>query len=395
MNKKLGILADIHYGKSSSEVLLEDGAYPIVGTGGIYGQARKAMFSSAVVVPRKGSLGNPQLIEIPFWPVDTTYAVLPKKNVNIRWLYYCLLNFDLTKLNEATGVPSISRDWLSKVEFDDPGYYQQQKICDILFTIDQTIAHTEALIQKYQQIKAGLMHDLFTRGITSDGQLRPPREEAPELYQETAIGWIPREWTVSSCSDLFSIDSGITLGPHRRPNRNPHPYLRVANVFREKITVDDISKLEASDEEAGRYRLNKYDLLLVEGHANRQEIGRCAMVFNNSEGMLFQNHLFRLRAIILDSWYALFLLNSHLSRGYWEMKCSTSSGLNTINKRMLSNMPLCVPRPEEQILIATLIKSHNQKLAMEATKLNKLLLLKSGLMHDLLTGKVPVTISES
>jgi type I restriction enzyme, S subunit len=37
MNKKLGILADIHYGKSPSEVLLEDGAYPIVGTGGIYG----------------------------------------------------------------------------------------------------------------------------------------------------------------------------------------------------------------------------------------------------------------------------------------------------------------------------------------------------------------------
>jgi type I restriction enzyme, S subunit len=301
----------------------------------------------------------------------------------------------LHRRSQGSTFLAIGSNDLKLFPIPDISLARQQKIASILETIDKAIAHTEALIQKYQQIKAGLMHDLFTRGITSDGQLRPPREEAPELYQETAIGWIPREWTVSSCSDLFSIDSGITLGPHRRPNRNPHPYLRVANVFREKITVDDISKLEASDEEAGRYRLNKYDLLLVEGHANRQEIGRCAMVFNNSEGMLFQNHLFRLRAIILDSWYALFLLNSHLSRGYWEMKCSTSSGLNTINKRMLSNMPLCVPRPEEQILIATLIKSHNQKLAMEATKLNKLLLLKSGLMHDLLTGKVPVTISES
>ena len=38
------------------------------------------------------------------------------------------------------------------------------------------------------------MHDLFTRGIGPDGQLRPPREQAPELYQETPIGWIPKEW---------------------------------------------------------------------------------------------------------------------------------------------------------------------------------------------------------
>ena len=37
------------------------------------------------------------------------------------------------------------------------------------------------------------MHDLFTRGVTADGKLRPPREQAPELYQETPVGWIPVE----------------------------------------------------------------------------------------------------------------------------------------------------------------------------------------------------------
>ena len=71
---------------------------------------------------------------------------------------------------------------------------QQTVIANALNSIDQTIEKTEALIQKYQHIKAGLMHDLFTRGIGADGKLRPPREEAPELYQETAIGWIPQDW---------------------------------------------------------------------------------------------------------------------------------------------------------------------------------------------------------
>jgi type I restriction enzyme, S subunit len=46
------------------------------------------------------------------------------------------------------------------------------------------------------------MHDLFARGVLPNGQLRPPRSEAPELYQETAIGWIPREW---DCERLGSI----------------------------------------------------------------------------------------------------------------------------------------------------------------------------------------------
>ena len=72
------------------------------------------------------------------------------------------------------------------------------KIARILQTIDQAIEKTEALIEKYQQIKAGLMHDLFTRGIGADGKLRPPREQAPELYQQTPIGWIPKEWDFDS-----------------------------------------------------------------------------------------------------------------------------------------------------------------------------------------------------
>ena len=79
---------------------------------------------------------------------------------------------------------------------------EQRKIAYYLDTVQTTIEKTEALIHKYQQIKAGLMHDLFTRGLTSDGKLRPLREQAPELYHETPIGWIPKEWEVKRSGDL-------------------------------------------------------------------------------------------------------------------------------------------------------------------------------------------------
>lgn len=100
-----------------------------------------------------------------------------------------------------------------RFEFPIPHLKVQKEIAEILQTVDRAIAHTEALIEKYQQIKAGLMHDLFTRGIGADGKLRPPRDEAPELYQESAIGWIPREWEIKCLADACEWYSGGT------PNR--------------------------------------------------------------------------------------------------------------------------------------------------------------------------------
>jgi restriction endonuclease S subunit len=87
---------------------------------------------------------------------------------------------------------------------------QQEKIGRILATIDRNITHTEALIAKYQQIKAGLMHDLFTRGIGADGKLRPTREQAPDLYRESAIGWIPKEWMLRNLGQCGEIFNGTT-----------------------------------------------------------------------------------------------------------------------------------------------------------------------------------------
>ena len=70
--------------------------------------------------------------------------------------------------------------------------------------MDDLIERTEALIAKYRAIKQGLMHDLLTRGVDASGRLRPPREEAPGLYRESAVGWVPREWEVVPIEQLES-----------------------------------------------------------------------------------------------------------------------------------------------------------------------------------------------
>ena len=85
-----------------------------------------------------------------------------------------------------------------------PSLLEQRKIARILTTLDNLIEKTEALIAKYQAIKQGMMHDLFTRGVDAHGHLRPPQAEAPDLYKQSELGWIPKEWEVHPCGSLCS-----------------------------------------------------------------------------------------------------------------------------------------------------------------------------------------------
>ena len=136
---------------------------------------------------------------------STVSKLTPNGKLISALLYYLLLfNFEwIQNRRTGTGVPHVPKDLGRILKLNYPVSADlQTKIAAVLQTTDQTIDKTKALIEKYQQIRMGLMHDLFTRGIGDDGKLRPPREQAPELYQETPFGWIPREWIFGTCADV-------------------------------------------------------------------------------------------------------------------------------------------------------------------------------------------------
>ena len=92
---------------------------------------------------------------------------------------------------------------------DLPSSAEQDRIAEILSTLDDTIEQTEALIAKYQQIKAGLMQDLFTVASPLTAASVPLRTHAPHLYKESKLGWIPKEWETTSVGQcLNGIDAG-------------------------------------------------------------------------------------------------------------------------------------------------------------------------------------------
>lgn len=313
--------------------------------------------------------------------------------LNQGFLYWYLMPHvaEIHRKTPQTTVRHLSASSLGKIKLPAISIAEQRAVNEILDTLDATIRQTEAIIEKLKQVKQGLLHDLLTRGIDAKGELRPPHSEAPHLYKESALGWIPTEWSASDVASEFDVTSGLTLGPHRAPQFRPRKYLRVANVQRYQIDLADVAQLDATDAEMNARQLLPGDLLIVEGHASTDEIGRCAMADEAVRGFTFQNHLFRLRAIRMGETFSLHWLNSEFVRSYWRVEAATSSGLNTINRTKLDRLLVIVPPLSEQRKIVDNVSGNELRIELERQQLAKLKAQKSGLMNDLLTGRVRVT----
>ncbi len=349
----------------------------------------KRQSTGTVLLSFKLTIGRVGIAGVPLY-TNEAIAGLRSDEIDPDYLFHGLQHWDLLQgVDQAIKGATLNKEKLKKIEFKYPiSKPEQTKIAEVLSTVDRAIGQAETLIAKQQRIKTGLMQDLLTRGIDEHGNLR--FEETNE-FKDSPLGRIPVEWVVSSVEAEFNLSTGFTLGEHRRPRKNRHPYLRVANVQRERVVLAEVFELEAKDAELAGRSLEEDDLLIVEGHASHDEIGRCARVPSEAVGMTFQNHLFRLRCKRLRSRFALAWLNSEWIRAHWRRLSGTSSGLNTINSTVLKAVPVLVPPVGEQVRIAEILDAQDARVRAEEDYRDKLKLQKTGLMQDLLTGEKRVT----
>jgi type I restriction enzyme S subunit len=326
---------------------------------------------------------------------DVTGVYVDGTKAETAFVFYVLSREldELRKLNQGTSINGIiRRDLESHVVRIPCSRSTQKKISAILTTIDTAIEQTEALIEKFQHIKAGLMHDLFTRGVLPSGQLRPPRDQAPELYQETAIGWIPREWQLIALGDLANIVSGVTLGAKAGPTDTiDAPYLRVANVQDGYLDLNEIKTVRISPKTLDQLRLEPGDVLMNEG-GDFDKLGRGAVWNSEIENCVHQNHVFRVRCNTakLSPHYLAFFSESAIGKRYFVMSSKQSTNLASINSKQLKAYPIGLPGIAEQAAIAQSVDHVKTVLDKLATEARNFQARKLGLMQDLLTGKVTV-----
>lgn len=303
---------------------------------------------------------------------------------NQQYVYYSLdhqhgrISFDY----QSKAHPSVIRRIYSLNPLPKP---EQAKIAEVLSTVDRAIEQTEALIAKQQRIKTGLMQDLFTRGIDEHGTLR---SEATHAFKDSPLGRIPVEWEVISFGDAGEWFSGGT------PSKADHrfwsggvPWVCPKDMKQLELSssIDTITKFAVSAGTrlmpAGTVFIVIRGMILAHtfpvGYATRE------MAFNQDmKGIIAQKGL--------SGRYLAYLLTSQ-PHAFLKLTTTATHGTKRFDMDELSAVPLCVPKHDEQKAILRILDEQQAFIDRAQTQTKKLHGLKTGLMQDLLTGKVRVT----
>ena len=160
---RLKDVCKVAYGKDWKTVACSERAYPVYGTGGVIGYASSPLYSGpSILLGRKGTIDNPVYINSPFWAVDTTFYTEIKKEMDPKFIFFLFCCIHWHRYNEASGVPSLSRNPLEKIKLALPSFDEQRCIAAVLSTCDWEIELLKKKQEKLKEQKKGLMQKLLT-----------------------------------------------------------------------------------------------------------------------------------------------------------------------------------------------------------------------------------------
>lgn len=161
---QVGDLFSLEYGKGLPDRERIPGPYPVVGSNGVIGHHNQALVKGpGIVVGRKGTIGAVSWIDEDFWPIDTTYYVkLKTTNMSLKWLFHALAYLNPARFHLADVVPGLKRELVYSLKIGFPSLPEQEKIADVLSTIDRKLDLERKEKSKLERVKRGLMDLLLT-----------------------------------------------------------------------------------------------------------------------------------------------------------------------------------------------------------------------------------------
>ena len=154
----------IQNGKDQKEIEISSGVYKIYGTGGVIGYTNNFLYNKeSVGIGRKGTINRPFYFNEPFWTVDTLFWCKIKENHFPKFIYYLFFTIDWNKLNQSTGVPSLTSHVIEHQKIVIPKLDEQKKIAMFFTIIDKKIDVINSklsILKKYKEgIKKYVMKD--------------------------------------------------------------------------------------------------------------------------------------------------------------------------------------------------------------------------------------------
>ncbi|TCN61636.1 restriction endonuclease subunit S [Acetobacteroides hydrogenigenes] len=167
---KFKYIAKIRNGKDQKPVEIEEGGYPVLGTGGEFGRASEYLYDKpSVLLGRKGTIDKPQYVEEPFWTVDTLFYTEIRENCIPLFVFYLCQQIPFQLLQESSAVPSMTQDNLNNVFLCKPSLEEQNEICSYLQKktndFDILIEKSTKQIENLKEYRQSLISEAVTGKI--------------------------------------------------------------------------------------------------------------------------------------------------------------------------------------------------------------------------------------
>ncbi|HDX8234153.1 TPA: restriction endonuclease subunit S, partial [Staphylococcus aureus] len=365
--KKLESIIKVNSGKDYKH--LDKGDIPVYGTGGYMTSVSEPLSEiDAVGIGRKGTINKPYLLEAPFWTVDTLFYCTPKKETDILFILSLFRKINWKVYDESTGVPSLSKQTINKINRFVPTNKEQQKIGKFFSKLDRQIELQEQKLELLQQQKKGYMQKIFSQ----------------ELRFKDENGNDYPEWeNVMLQKVLKDKTEGIKRGPFGGALKKDIFVESGYAVYEQRNAIYDISNFryyinENKYKEMQSFSVQPNDIIM----SCSGTIGRLALIPHNyTKGIINQALIrFRTNHKIRSEFFLIFMRSNQMQRKILEANPG-SAITNLVPVKELKLIPFPLPVKFEQDKISQFIHIINRRIEQSEKKIESLKNRKQGFLQ--------------
>lgn len=334
---------------------LNKGDIPVFGTGGQITSVNECLYDGETTfIGRKGTINKPFYYNGKFWTVDTLFYTHSFKIVEPKFVYCLFQTINWLRYNEASGVPSLSKDTIEKIKVNIPRIEEQKKISLLLFAIEERIMLQNKIIKDLKKLKSAICEKLFSS----------PKDKQPQIRLYGFFG----DWHFVRLSDIC----------HRICRKNTgeqcKQVLTIAAQYGLVSQEEFFNKNVASENLSGYYLLQKGDFAYNKSYSGDYVWGTVKRLDNYEQGVLSPLYIcFRPDPARVDSDFLIYYFESKK----WHKTVANIAGEGARNHGLLNisvvdyfNTIHCIPSMDEQKQIAQIIGTLLSKIAREQRMLN-------------------------
>lgn len=446
---KVGDVFEFEYGKALIKSdRAETGQYPVFGSSGIVGYHNEYLVEApALVVGRKGSVGEVFISEQNFWAIDTTYFVRVPSEINFKFAYYLFIFLILARLDKSTAIPGLNRNDAYELDIQIPPRNEQDRIVakieELSSEIDKGVEYLKIAQEQFKVYRQSVFKSAFEGKLTeewrdnhadqletADQLLERIQQERENCYQQQINEWeeavkvweendkegkrptkpkipveitslneeellqlpqLPEGWCWARVESLGEVQLGRQRSPQNRSRDYPTKYIRAANITENGFDLTDVMDMDFKPHELKRYQLKYGDILLSEASGSVDQAGKPALWRDQIQNCCFQNTVIRFQPICLSSEHMLNIFK-HFYFNKVFSKVASGVGINHLSASKFSALPVPLAPLEEQHHITQLIELnlsiYNQLEIIINETLQKSKILHNGILKKAFSGRL-------